>query len=356
MRNIGDGVFVVDNDRNIIVFNSQAEKISGFKESEVIGKKYDLILKFTDEKDKDKTNTTFVEDVMNTGKSQKMPPNTILTQRDKSTMPVSGAVSPLKDKNGRVVGSIVVFRDITMEKNIDTAKSEFISVASHQLRTPMTGIQWIIERFLKKEKNLSEEGREYLNDLHTSTVKLSELVDSLLNVSRIESSGGISVIVEKLDLVVFIEEYIKEIKPLLVKNNITLKFEEHPKSFEIVSDPRVLRNIIQSIISNAIEYTPRDGSIEIIVEDNNDVMIKIRNTGIGIPKEAQLGMFEKFHRAENAKSIKTDGTGLGLYIAKKATEVLGGKIGFISEVGKGTTFYIELPSESSSNTGGKKLL
>mgnify|MGYP002725558186 CR=1 FL=1 len=356
LHNIGDGVFVVDNSGNIIVFNSQAEKISGFKKDEVIGKKYDTILRFVNEKDTTKINSKFIEDVMETGENQEMPLNTILIQRDKRKVPVAGSAVALKDKGGNVIGCIVVFRDITKEREIDRAKSEFISVASHQLRTPMTGIQWVIERFLKKETKLSKQGKEYLEDLHTSSVRLSELVDSLLNVSRIESGGGVAVTPEKLDLIKFIEDYIGELTPLLAKKSIDLKFEDHPESFEIVSDPKVLRNVMQSIVSNAIEYTPESGSIDITVEKNTDVMIKIKDTGIGIPEAEQSRMFEKFHRADNAKVVKTDGTGLGLYIAKKATETLGGKIDFISHEGKGTTFYVELPLESKANTGGKDLL
>jgi methyl-accepting chemotaxis protein len=356
LHNIGDGVFVVDRNRNIIVFNSQAEKISGFKRGEVIGKPYNKILKFIDEKDPTKINTEFIEDVMSTGTNQKMPSNTMLIQRDGRKIPVADSAAPLKDKNGNVTGCIVVFRDITKEREIDRAKSEFISVASHQLRTPMTGIQWVIERFLKKEIGLSDQGKEYLKDLHTSSVRLSELVDSLLNVSRIESGGGVAVTPEKLDLIKFIEDYLGELTPLLVKKNITLKFEDHPDNFEIKSDPKVLRNVIQSIVSNAIEYTPESGSIEVCVEKNSDVMIKVKDTGIGIPEKEQSRMFEKFHRADNAKVVKTDGTGLGLYIAKSATEALGGKIDFISHEGKGTTFYIELPIEIKKSEGGKDLL
>ena len=356
LHNIGDGVFVVDNDGNVIVFNSQAEKISGFKKEEVIGEKYDTVLKFVDEKSPEKINSGFVEDVMETSENQEIPLNTVLIQRDKRKIPVAGSAVALKDNRGSVIGCIVVFRDITKEREIDRAKSEFISVASHQLRTPMTGIQWVIERFLKKETGLSKEGKDYLKDLHVSSVRLSELVDSLLNVSRIESGGGVAVAPEKLDLIKFIQDYLGELTPLLTKKKITLKFENHPESFEITSDPKVLRNVIQSIVSNAIEYTSEGGSIDITVEKNTDVMIKIKDTGIGIPEKEQSRMFEKFHRADNAKIVKTDGTGLGLYIAKKATETLGGKIDFISHVGKGTTFYVELPLESKANTVGKDLL
>jgi two-component system sensor histidine kinase VicK len=356
LRNVGDGVFVVDSNRNIIVFNSKAEEISGFERLEVIGKRYDTILKFIDEKDETKINSRFIEEVINTGKNKGMPPNTILIRKDGSKVPVADGAAPLKDGRGNVIGCIVVFRDMTKEREVDRAKNEFISLASHQLRAPMTGIQWVVERFLKKETNLSERGKDYLKDIHTSSIRLSELVDSLLNVARIESAGGIAVVPEKLDLIKFFEDYIGELAPLLEKKNLTLEFKDCPKSLEIVSDPRVLRNVLQSIVSNAIEYTPEGGSIYISVEKDNNVVIKIKDTGIGIPANEQSKMFEKFHRAENAKVMKTGGTGLGLYIAKKAIEALGGKIDFTSQQDKGTTFRIEFPIEVEAKGGGKELL
>jgi PAS domain S-box-containing protein len=357
LHNIGDGVFVVDKSRNIIVFNSQAEKISGFKSIEVIGKPYNTILKFVDEKDETKINDDFIEDVINTGKSHKMPQNTSLIQKDGKKIPVADSAVPLKSGSGKIIGCIVVFRDITLEREVDRAKNEFVSLASHQLKTPMLGMQWVIERFSKTETKMSKKSKEYLNDLHISTVKLSGLVDSLLNVSRIESSGGISVIPEKINLIKFIEEYIEELGPLLAKKSIQLNFKDRPAKLEMITDPKVLRNIIQSLVSNAIEYTPDKGTIDIIVEsgDGSYIILKVKDTGIGIPKDGQAKIFEKFHRAENAKKVKATGTGLGLYIAKTSTEVLGGEIGFESEEGKGTTFNVKLPLESKEKKSGKML-
>lgn len=283
---------------------------------------------------------------------------TELIKKDGNSLPVKATASALKDKDGNIQGIVIVAKDMSRIKELEEIKTEFVSTASHQLRTPITGIQWVIERFLRKEeKNLSEKGKEYLNDLHTSTVRLSKLVDDLLNVSRIEGGKGINIAPEKTEVVSFIEKYLEETVPLRAKKNLTLNFTEHPLELKMITDHKLFSTIIESVISNAIEYTPQDGIIDITLKKKDTfAVIDVRDSGIGIPDKDQPKIFSKLYRADNAKTIKTDGTGLGLYIAKRATKLLEGKISFTSKVGKGTIFHIELPLESEAQTGEKTLL
>lgn len=292
------------------------------------------------------TTKGFIEDI-----------ETELIKKDSSALSVKVTASALKDENGNIQGMVVVAKDMTRVKELEEIKTEFVSTASHQLRTPITSIQWVIERFLKGEKNLSPKGREYLNDLHISTKRLSELVDALLNVSRIESSKGIDISPERLDAVSFIEKYIEEITPLQAKKNLKINFIRHPLKLVMFTDYKMFSNIIQSIVSNAVEYTQDNGTINITLKEKNGlVMIEVQDNGIGIPKDDQVKIFSKLYRAVNAKAMKTDGSGLGLYIAKRAVELLKGEIGFKSKVGIGTTFYVDLPLESKAQTGEKTLL
>ena len=260
-------------------------------------------------------------------------------------------------ENDETAFYVGIERDISREKDIDRAKSEFISVASHQLRTPMTGIKWVVERFLKKEK-LSKKGREYMEEIHTATENLSDLVDSLLNISRIESAGGLSIIPESVELVSYLESFVAEMQLIAEQKGVTTTFDKHPEKMDIVTDANMLRNIVQSLVSNAIEYTPTGGSVSVSLEEaeKDSFIFTVKDTGIGIPKEEQPKMFEKFHRASNAQLVKTDGTGLGLYITKQAVETAGGRVSFRSEVGKGTTFYVELPKVVREKAEGKKLI
>ena len=250
---------------------------------------------------------------------------------------------------------IGIGQDITKRKDLEKMKSEFITIASHQLRTPLTSIKWVIELFSKKEK-LTKQGQEYLNDIHEAASNLTELVNILLNVSRIEE-GNVGIYPKRLELVGFLENYLNNIEHLYKNKKITVSYT-HPKEIISITDSRAFRNIIQSLISNSIEYTPEGGKIDITLDKKNDlVLLKIEDNGIGIPKDEQENIAKKFTRGSNAKLIKTDGTGMGLYIAYKAVELLGGKIWFESSgSNKGTTFYVQLPVESSSKEGTKNLI
>ena len=264
-------------------------------------------------------------------------------------------VSPVTNSKGEVIFFVAIERDITPEKEIEQRETEFISTASHQLRTPMTGIRWVVERILKKETKLTARGKEYLRDIEKSTTRLSQLIDALLNVSRLDSAR-VSIIPEPIELVGVLKGYFDECRPLIDKKQLKFTFKSKLQKLPIESDRSALRNIIQSVVSNAIEYTPEAGKITVSLEKAaNTFTVAVADTGIGIPKEAQRTIFEKFVRAANAQLVKTDGTGLGLYIAREATKFLGGKIWFESEENKGTTFFVTLPLKSKKKEGERTL-
>lgn len=346
LYSIGDGVFVIDKDFKIIVFNQAAENISGFSEKEVIGKKYGDVLKFVFE-NSGKVNDGFVKKAMNTGEVKELSNHTVLIRKDGKKIAVADSAAPLRNKEGKVVGCVVVFRDVSRERRISQMESEFVSIASHQLRTPITAIQWLMELILKKEK-ISKKGREYLNDVHASAIRLNALVDLLLNVSKVEA-GKISVSFREIEVIETIERYLKESKGLFVKKNIILTFKEHPKALNVITDNNLFRNILQSLVSNAIDYTLEKGKIEVSLEKKpKSFVLVVSDTGIGIPEKEQATIFDKFTRASNAKLVKTDGTGLGLYFTKQIVGLLGGKIWLKSAKDKGATFYVELPLNSKT--------
>ncbi|MCK5022007.1 MAG: PAS domain S-box protein [Candidatus Pacebacteria bacterium] len=355
LQSIGDGVFVVDKDYKISIFNKVASKISGFSLEEALGQDCRKILKFLDEKNRT-PNYSFLEETFSTGKIQMMKNHTILIRKDGSEVAVADSSAPIKDNAGHIIGCIVVFRDASAERKAEQIKSDFVSIASHQLRTPLTGIQWVTERLLKKSSALPEKDKQYINDINLSSKKLSRLVDNLLNVSRIEG-GRIGIKPQEIDLIDFINSYLSETNSLTEKKNIQLSFEKHPENLKISNDPSALRNIIQSLVSNAIEYTPQGGKINVFVEDlENNFLFKVSDTGIGIPPQNQATIFDKFTRGENAQQVKTDGTGFGLYIAKQTVDLLGGKIHFESVLDEGTTFFVELPKKVKTIVGGKSFV
>ncbi|KKW11307.1 MAG: Sensory box protein [Parcubacteria group bacterium GW2011_GWA2_49_9] len=356
LSSIGDGIIATDSDRKIILMNRVAEKLLGWNINEALGKSYDDIVLLEDEKG------TFVppkEKPLHKALESRTTTTTTTTtvlyllSKNKIKFPVAITVSPIVLDN-KIIGAVEVFRDITKEQQIDRAKSEFISLASHQLRTPMTAIRWVSEMLGKKER-LTPGGKKYVADIIASTKHLSELVDLLLNVSRIDE-GGIVITPKPLELVSFIREYLTECEPLFIAKHLHISFAKHPNTLTVVTDPSVVRNIIQVFVSNASEYTPPDGKIEVsLTEHANDRIftLGVSDTGIGIPKAEQPNIFTKFMRASNAKLFKSDGTGLGTYIAWQSAKLLGGRIWFVSVENKGTTFFVELPMKSKMMKGAE---
>lgn len=354
LESIGEGVIATDQEGKVILMNNTAEELLGFTNVEVLDKFLKNSISFQDEEGNDIHDKLIPKNskTISLG-STTTTTNYYFVQKNGERFPVSIIVSPVV-LDSKIIGSIVVFHDITREKAIDRAKSEFASVASHQLRTPLTGIRWTIERILKQSK-ISDKEKDQLNDIQKLAYSLTEMVDSLLNIARIESSV-ISITPEKLDIVDFLNNSLKEAQLFLKEKNLVFSFKNNLKDLVALTDKNTLRNIFQSIIINAIEYTPDNGSITISLEKKEETfLISVSDTGIGIPKEDQKNIFGKFFRASNAMSIKAGGTGVGLYVAKEATKLLGGKIWFESEIDKGTTFYIEIPLVSSPIIGTRSL-
>ncbi len=347
--NASDHIVITDIDGSVIYANKAVKKITGFSSKEILGKKVG-----TKENWGGLMGQEFYEKMWNEVKKKKKVFEGEIKNKRKNGQEYTAyaSISPVLNTKNEVVFFVGIERDITKEKEIEKMKSEFVSVASHQLRTPLTGIQWVAERMLKKSK-LPKKDRGYMEDIRLSTNRLTLLVNDLLNVSRIEE-GRISINPEKIDLVSYLESYFLECTPICEKKNIKMTFEKHPKSLEISADRNAIRNITQSIISNAIEYTPAGGEVKVYLEQKGEkFLFKVADTGIGIPKENQSTIFGKFIRGDNAITVKTDGTGLGLYIVKQAVNLLGGKIWFESEEGKGSTFFVELPLKSKK-VGGEK--
>lgn len=357
LDNMGEGLIVVDMNENIIAANKQAGVMFGLNPKELIGEKCHAVSTLED----DSGNPVPEENCpihLAVSKNKVVTGNNYYFMRkDKTKFPTAITASPFSLDGGGIIGAIEILRDITDEMAIDRAKSEFISIASHQLRTPLTGIRWVLERFMKKEK-LTKEGEEYLGDISISVKRLSEIVETLLSTSRIES--GISIVPKPVEVIGFAEEFISEYAPLYAKKNLELSFKKPDSKIDMFTDPIALRSIFQNLLSNSIDYTPEGGRIELVLKKNADnLLIKVSDTGIGIPKDEQENIFKKFSRASNARLMKPDGTGLGLYVIYKAVGYLGGKIWFESPVRQlpvgGTAFYVELPLVSKLKVGYKTL-
>ncbi len=240
-----------------------------------------------------------------------------------------------------------VVHDISKEKEIDRAKSEFVSLASHQLKTPLTSMRWLSESLLgPKADTLTENQRKYVNDIHDASRRMAEMVNDLLNVSRIEL-GTLAMRIEEFDAVELLRAVENEQHHGAEQRHVAVKLVCPEGLPHLRADKSQVRMIFQNLISNAIKYTPDGGSVEAelsLTGAGREVLFfRVTDTGIGIPKDQRDKVFNKLFRATNAQSQVPDGTGLGLYVIKTILEHAKGGITFDTKEGKGTTFYASIP-------------
>ncbi len=245
----------------------------------------------------------------------------------------------------------------------DKAKTEFVSLASHQLRTPLTAISWYTEMLLNGDRGqVAPEQKKYLEEIYKGNKRMIELVNTLLNVSRLEF-GTFTIEPESVQLKDVAESVLEELKTQIVAQKITFEKNYDTGLPMILADPKFIRIIFQNLLGNAVKYVGVNGKIrfDISIQESN-VLIKVWNNGVGIPKEAQPKIFTKLFRDDLAKQKDPDGNGLGLYIVKSIVENSGGKIWFESpaprrvegEENPGITFYVTLPLDGKKKTKGIK--
>lgn len=223
-------------------------------------------------------------------------------------------------------------------------KSEFISVVSHQLRTPLSNLKWAIDFLLSGRLGpTGEKQLEYFRILKENSGRMGELVSDLLMVSRIETAN-LPLNKKEFSLEDLTKELVLRFVPFAEASNVEIKFkfsDNLPKAF---ADHSQIRQALENLLDNAVRYVKEKGSVEVSLEKRNSILyLEIKDTGVGIPQQDQKYIFQKFFRSENVLRHQTQGSGLGLYIAKSIIEKSGGKIGFKSQEGQGSTFWIALP-------------
>jgi len=248
-----------------------------------------------------------------------------------------------------------VERDIAHVRQIDKAKTEFVSLASHQLRTPLTSVSWFTEMLLNKDVGtLNEKQKEYLSEIYIGNRRMIDLVDDILNTSRIDM-GTLLVDPKTVNLPEIAQSVLDELAPLLQDKKMEVKRDFEADLPEIKADSELIRIVLQNLLSNSLKYTPSGGSIAIgIKRHNSQVLIEVSDSGYGIPEKQKSRIFTKMFRADNIRSKDTDGTGLGLYIVRAIVKQHGGRIWFESEENRGTKFYVSLPANLLAKEGKRK--
>lgn len=353
IQNIGDGVVGFNDKGEITFINKQVKAMTGWSQKELLGKPLIHAIKMVDDAgieiamSRRPVRTALFE------KKKVVDTKNSYVRKDGSKFPVAVTATPVVLYE-QVVGGVTVFRDITKEREVDRMKTEFISLASHQLRTPLSAMKWFSEMLIDGDVGkLSGDQLEVMNNIYQSNERMIELVNALLNISRIES-GRIIIEPKPTDLEKLVNEVVTELHQKIEKKKQTLVISVSKTLPKINIDPKLVRHIYMNLLTNAIKYSQEGGEIVVMIsKSGNEVISQISDSGYGIPKRQQDQIFKKFFRAKNIIRIETDGTGLGLYLTKAIVDSSGGKIWFESEEGKGTTFWFILPLSGSQQKDGE---
>ena len=331
-------VVITDVDGYIWYCNPAAEKITGFNAEEMKGETPRLWGGLMSRE--------YYQNMWNTIKKQRQQfTGQIVNRRKNGELYIARLkIAPFVDSDNQLKGFVANEEDITKEMEADKLKQEFISLASHQLRTPLTSIRWNLELLEAKTAQVSGEWKKYSHSAFQAVLRMADLVNGLLNITRIES-GRLAIKPEKIELNNIIDGVVSDLKPLAEKKGLIIQTEFDNEAVKIEADPKLLENVYLCLISNAIKYSAEGKTIIIRVSrgDDTHVTSSVKDEGIGIPEQEKAKVFEKFFRAENAVAMISEGTGLGLYMAKQIVEACGGRIWFESRESEGSQFNFSIP-------------
>jgi PAS domain S-box-containing protein len=357
-------VVITDPEGMVVYGNAAIERITGYTPEEALGKKAGSLWKMP-------MPQGYYENMWDVIKKQKKVfISDIQNKRKDGTIYVARiSISPVLDKDSNIIYFVALERDITLDKEIDKAKTEFVSLASHQLRTPLSSINWYTEMLLAGDAGeINEEQKKYLTEVAIGNQRMVELVNALLNVSRLDL-GTFIIEPEVADVVEIGKSVVDELKPEISKKKLTVEQLHGENLPEFKADKKLLRIVLQNLLSNAVKYTPQEGRITIgtsvlrkedlfggVRMPADSLGITVTDSGMGIPSDQKDRIFSKMFRADNAREAETEGTGLGLYIIKSIIDQSDGNVWFESEVGKGTTFYVIFPLSGMKKKEGSKIL
>jgi two-component system, OmpR family, sensor histidine kinase VicK len=368
---IDDGVMLVDNQGTIQLFNPAASKITGWPISEATGLDYQTVFRLVDDK-----NVAYTEErspihrvfQVRTGLRDNTP---YLVSRTNVRLPVSLSVSPLLDGQSGLNGVVVIFRDVSQERGEEQRRAEFISTASHEMRTPVAAIEGYLSLALnEKVSRIDTKAREYIDKAHASTQHLGKLFQDLLTSAKAED-GRLTSHPNVIEMGEFLEKLVEDFRFAAEKKNLILEFivgsggihidarrggnKVIRPFYYVYADPDRVREAITNLFDNAIKYTEA-GKVSIgITGDEQVVQVRVNDTGPGIPAEDIPHLFQKFYRVDNSVTRTIGGTGLGLFITRKVIELYNGKIWVESTPGKGSTFFINLPRLTSQRADQLKV-
>lgn len=354
INSIGDAVIATDENGVITLYNGAALELLDTNEL-IEEKPINKVLKLLDESNKP------VDIIKLSDKSNKLVSRNDIhfVNNDKLNVDLSVSVSPIRSNEGALEeeGFIVVARDITKEKGLDEERREFISVTSHELRTPIAVTEANISSALRAEdtKSLQPTTLNFLEQAHHNIIFLGDLVNDLTTLDKAER-GSLDINIKLLDPSKLAERLCEDNQDTVKRAGLALQFSAPDKINSLLSSELYIREILQNFISNALKYT-KQGLLMIRVKEGNNgsVIFSVSDTGIGISNSDKKKVFDKFFRSEDYRTRQTRGTGLGLYITTKLAKRIRAKIWFESQLNKGSTFYLEVPPIGALSSDQKQI-
>jgi PAS domain S-box-containing protein len=341
LSSMGDAVIAVDADNRIILLNKAAEQLTAWKFEDARGRQVDEIIRFINEQ----TNQPIESPIDNVLESRQIETGSghdALISRLGRVCPVSATAAPIRRNDGTMAGIVMVFRDVSQQREIDRMKSDFISSVSHELRTPLTSIKAYAETMLY-DKNMPEDTkREFLQIINEESDRLTNLINGILEISRIEA-GTIEIIQARVNVASIVSRTVADLQQIAKKKHIELKTDIAENAPELLGDENKIYSMVTNLVNNAIKFTPENGRVEVSLKVcSNELTITVADNGMGIPKEDLPKIFGRFYRV-NRPGKEIQGTGLGLAIVKEIVLRHEGRIDVVSEPDKGSAFTVYLP-------------
>lgn len=349
IANLNDGIVAYSPDFKVLIFNHAAERIFAFTEGEIVGQVISPV-HAQNERFRPLVQVFFpaLAPVSITRSETGKYPQVIDMSLESPVLDLRITTTRILDPKNQLLGFVKIIHDRTRELQLLKSKSDFIAVAAHQLRTPLTSVHWAVDILVKEASKFGEEQNKMMAMISQSTNKLLGIVDDLLNAAKIEE-GRFGYSFNDLDLIPFINELLSATRDRVKEYGINVFFDRpKEKSMVVKADGRKLEMAFSNLIDNAIRYNVKNGEVSVRLERLKDkpfVRISIKDTGIGISGDDLKKIFNKFYRSENAIKIQTAGSGLGLFICKNIIERHGGQIWAESELDRGTTLYVTLPTD-----------
>lgn len=364
--NIEEGVLLIDDHENVQLFNPGATVITGWDQDEAIGISVHNIIQLVNEKGETLDNSQNpIVNVFKTGETQKADKDFIRSRNNK-IIPITIHVSPLLDAEKNVRAAVAVITNVTQQRAEEQQRADFISTASHEMRTPVAAIEGYLALALNdKVSGIDNRARDFLEKAHASTQHLGKLFQDLLTSAKAED-GRLASHPQVIEMGEFLQKLCEDLRLVAEQKGLKLDFTSGNTNRTIVAneevqakekvirplyfvyaDPDRIREVVTNLFDNAVKYTP-EGKVSIGVNGNKQVVqCYVRDTGPGIPADDLPHLFQKFYRVDNSATRTIGGTGLGLFICKKIVELYDGRIWVESRLGEGSSFYINLPRLST---------